>query len=691
MAQTKVRGITIELGADTSGISKALKNVNSEVGTTQKSLRDVEKLLKLDPTNTDLLAQRQRLLSDAVNQTKNKLETLKTAQQQVGQELQNTGKGQAQYDALTREIASCEAELRNLEKSANGANVKLSQIHATANKVSEVAGAVSKAMAPVTLALTAAGGAAVSAASDLIESQNKVEVAFGQSADYVKKFADTTLDAYGIARGTALDMAALFGDMGTSMGLTDREAAKMSTTLVGLSGDLASFKNISTDQAMNALKGIFTGETESLKSLGIVMTQTELKSYAMSKGMKSNIDAMSEAQKVQLRYEYVLDKTRKAQGDFQRTSDGTANSIRVFKESTKELAEQFGEVLLPIITPIVRKLTEMVKHFGDMDDKTKKVIVTIGLLVAAISPVAGIIAGVSSAVGVVTQVLMGLPAVLAACTGAVSALGVAFDFLAANPIVLVITAIVAAIFGLIAAIVLLIKNWDEVSAAIKKFSANIKDTIKKLREDVEDFVNKSVGKMKEFAQTVDDKVGGTVKKVKLYWNQFVQFWSDVWANVKSIFYKVWDGMGDAVKKPINVMIGYFNKAIEGINLVIDKINSIKIDFPKIAGGGSWAPRIPKISEIPLLAKGGVVSEGSAIVGEAGAELLSVQNGQAKVTPLTNGGGASSNSGLTTLLETYLPYLASGQNLYLDGDALVGGTASRMNSALGKIAIRGGNR
>lgn len=116
----------------------------------------------------------------------------------------------------------------------------------------------------VTAPIVAAGGFAIKMASDYNESLNKVDVAFKGSAKEVKEWAKTTLKAFGIAEGTALDMAALFGDMSTSMGLTDQQAAKMSTSMVGLAGDMASFKNIGIDQAMTALNGVFTGETEAL-------------------------------------------------------------------------------------------------------------------------------------------------------------------------------------------------------------------------------------------------------------------------------------------------------------------------------------------------------------------------------------------------------------------------------------------
>jgi len=118
----------------------------------------------------------------------------------------------------------------------------------------------------VSLAALGLGAASIKMASDFTESMNKVDVAFGQSSQVIKDFAKTSLNMFGISEGTALDMASLFGDMATSMGLPQSEAAELSKSLVGLAGDLASFKNIGIEQATTALNGVFTGETESVNT-----------------------------------------------------------------------------------------------------------------------------------------------------------------------------------------------------------------------------------------------------------------------------------------------------------------------------------------------------------------------------------------------------------------------------------------
>ena len=264
----------------------------------------------------------------------------------------------------------------------------------------------------LTLPIGLAGGAAIKMASDFEESMNKVDVAFKNSSGEVKAFAKTSLESFGIAQGTALDMAALFGDMSTSMGLTTGEAAKMSTSLVGLAGDLASFKNMNIEEVTTALNGVFTGETESLKRLGIVMTEVNLKQFAMQQGITKNIKAMTQAEKVNLRYQYVIAKTGNAQGDFARTSDGAANQMRIFQESLKELGASFGQIILPAFTNFVKKANGIIKAFKNLTPSAKKLVVQVAALAAAIPLVVTAVGVLSTGLGLILSPIGAVVAVL---------------------------------------------------------------------------------------------------------------------------------------------------------------------------------------------------------------------------------------------------------------------------------------
>jgi len=253
----------------------------------------------------------------------------------------------------------------------------------------------------MTLPILAGAGLSIKAFSDLEETINKVEVSFGSSSDSVKKWSETSIKKMGLAQQSALDAAALFGDMGTGMGQNQEQAAKMSMGLTQLGADMASFKNVSIERAQTALAGIYTGETEALKSLGVVMTETNLQEFAASKGITQKIRDMTQAEKVQLRYNFVMEKTANAQGDFARTSDSLANKTRTAKEKTKELSAQLGGKLAPIFNKILEVGTKILDWFGKLSKSQQKWIVYIGIALAVLGPLVSVIGTLATVMGAV--------------------------------------------------------------------------------------------------------------------------------------------------------------------------------------------------------------------------------------------------------------------------------------------------
>lgn len=201
-------------------------------------------------------------------------------------------------------------------------------------------------------------------ASDLQETMGKTEQTFKSNAQAVIEWSKTSISSMGLAQQTALDSAALFGDMGTGMGLTTARAAEMATTLVQLSADLAAFKNMSQDMTMTALKGVFTGETESLKNLGIIMTQDVLENYAKAIGLHKKFSDMTQTEKIELRYQYIMGSpTMNAQGDFLKTGGNYANQSRIFEQQQKELQTRLGNVLLPQYNNIMVTMNKMLGKY----------------------------------------------------------------------------------------------------------------------------------------------------------------------------------------------------------------------------------------------------------------------------------------------------------------------------------------
>ena len=198
------------------------------------------------------------------------------------------------------------------------------------------------------------GNQAIELASDLDEVQNVVDTAFGDMAYKCEAFADTAIEQFGMSKLSAKQTASTYMAMAKSMGLSMDAASDMAVETAKLTGDVASFYNISTDLASVKLKSIFTGETETLKDLGVVMTEVNLKQYALAHGITKAYSEMNQAEKVALRYNFVMDSLADAQGDFARTSDSWANQTRVLSERWKELLGILGKGLIRTLTPIVK-------------------------------------------------------------------------------------------------------------------------------------------------------------------------------------------------------------------------------------------------------------------------------------------------------------------------------------------------
>ena len=190
--------------------------------------------------------------------------------------------------------------------------------------------------------------------SDLQEVQNVVDVTFTTMNQQVDDFAKNAVNTAGLSETMAKRYVGTFGAMSKAFGFAESEAYAMSTALTQLSGDVASFYNLSQDEAYTKLKSVFTGETESLKDLGVVMTQAALDSYAMANGFGKTTSAMTEQEKVALRYAFVMDQLSTASGDFARTSDGWANQTRLLTLQFEQLKATIGQGLINAFTPVIK-------------------------------------------------------------------------------------------------------------------------------------------------------------------------------------------------------------------------------------------------------------------------------------------------------------------------------------------------
>ena len=489
-----------------------------------------------------------------------------------------------------------------------------------------------KATLGLTTPLTLAGGSAIKLAMDMEESLNKVDVAFKSSSQSVKDFADTSLESFGISSNQALESASLFGDMATSMGLTTESSASMATQLVGLAGDLSSFKNIQVEVAQTALAGIFTGETESLKRLGVVMTQTNLEQFALSQGIHKNIKEMTEAEKVNLRFAFVMEKTRNAQGDFARTSEGSANQTRIFQQSLVEIGTQFGEILLPMFQKVITSLNGILKRIKDLSPETKRFATGLGMIVTALGP---------------TLLLLGKAFI------AVGKLKVAIAGLSKATLIfrVKIIAITAVIAGLVGAVLYVKENFE--SFAI--FFENLWNGIKK-------FILQAVA-------SISSKIAGLLERVGF---------EDASKNMQGFI----DGVNSSIENIPDPKDTNFQTLSEFIDVMTGKAKDLVSSLTEIGVASDGLPKAPPKPVVPIERPDDIIIEEDLPDLKSDLDLGEpIKNTLEEMKQLDHFMKDQLSSTLSTVADSFADLFT--------GDAGAGDFGNRIMSVLGDFAIQFG--
>lgn len=294
---------------------------------------------------------------------------------------------EAMQDASGRAIDT--ASIQEAREELARASAALDQLEDHTNKSTDAFSRLAKAIGLVMIARKALDTikTGIDYASDLAEVQNVVDVTFGSATEAINSWSKECLAAYGMNEVSAKRYAGTIGAMLKSSGLAGDAIVDMSKDMVGLAGDMASFYNLDLETAFEKIRSGISGETEPLKQLGINMSVANLEAYALSQGITTAYNEMSQAEQVMLRYNYLMSATADAQGDFARTQDSYANQTRLLSESWLEFTGIMAEQLLPVLTTIVSWLNNIVAFLTENADMVSAVLVglatTVGILAVA--------------------------------------------------------------------------------------------------------------------------------------------------------------------------------------------------------------------------------------------------------------------------------------------------------------------
>ena len=322
---------------DTSGYTQELNKIRQEMQQFQQELNS----FAVHPTFD---AGRFRAeLQQAQQQSTQATEEIQRLQQQI-QSLQQAADGVGSGDSGGGVLSGFLGQLDVIGDIASGQFIANMAANGINSIIDGITGAIDES---------------IGLASDLVETQNVVDVTFEDSASTINKWAQEALNAYGITETKAKQYSSTLGAMLKSMGIADDQVLQMSMDMAGLAADMASFYNLDHDTAFEKIRSGISGETEPLKALGINMSVANLNAFALEKGMNKAFDKMSQAEQATLRYQYLLEATKDAQGDFARTGDSFSNEMRKLQTNLDRIKTEFGKGLLGVVTPAISLLNNV--------------------------------------------------------------------------------------------------------------------------------------------------------------------------------------------------------------------------------------------------------------------------------------------------------------------------------------------
>lgn len=287
----------------------------------------------------------------------------------------------------TKALTAARDELNKMGAAIDDIEKKIKNVNDSTDKTSNTFGKLAKAIGLAAIARKTFDVVknGIDYASDLAEVQNVVDVTFGNSAATIDAWANDALKAYGMNEVSAKRYAGTIGAMLKSSGLAGDSIVGMSQDMVGLAGDMASFYNLDLETAFEKIRSGISGETEPLKQLGINMSVANLEAFALSQGIDTSYNSMSQAEQVMLRYNYLMNATADAQGDFARTQDSWANQTRLLSESWTKFTGVLATQLLPMLTKVVSFMNKIIEFLTDNSETVSAVLVGIATAVGILS------------------------------------------------------------------------------------------------------------------------------------------------------------------------------------------------------------------------------------------------------------------------------------------------------------------
>ncbi|PYG84979.1 TP901 family phage tail tape measure protein [Ruminiclostridium sufflavum DSM 19573] len=586
MATEEVGNLAVKISMDQTGFQNGISGINRQLKVVQSEFQAAGSRIRDFGSSTEGLKLKADSLSRQLDLQRQKVKALEqafqTSSEQKGKDAKATqeleiklNKARTALGQMEDALAKTNKQLKtkgwsDLSKSLDDASKKMKSV---GDGFSNVGKTLSTS---VTLPLAGAGTAATKLAMDAVESENLFDVSMGDMAESARKWSEDISKSLGLNSYAVRQNVGTFNVMLTSMGQSKAAALEMSEGLTQLAYDMASFYNLKPEEAFEKLKSGISGETEPLKSLGILINDTQVKTYALTNGIIKQGQEMLDSQKIQARYALIMQSTSKAQGDLARTMDSPTNQLRTMKEQVTQIGIQFGQILIPMVQKLITAIKPLLDSFMKLTPAQQELIVKIGLIAAAIDPVILIIGKLITAVGAIAGAF-------SAASGAIATAG-GFAAVATGPIGITI----AAISAIAAGAFLVIKNWGPVSGFFKNLWNDVSSWTVTAWNNIKNFFTGIWDWLKSFFTNWGPEILAVTAPfigiplfIFQHWEQIKELLSGLWEGIKSAAKTAWNGIVNVILSVINPFI---HTALNIWSSMKDGITSIMRGLKEVLNG-----------------------------------------------------------------------------------------------------------
>lgn len=586
------REIQIEYKAQNAEFNKSIKEINSEITTLNKEFRLHDEQLRSTSKGTERLENQYGKLNKELELVQKKVQV---ANEKYQNAVKTWGEGSEEAKRTYNSLLDVQRQEERLKNAIEDTNKRIQEQGSKFNKLGDsldnagekmktvgdkISGVGRNMMIGVTTPLAAIGTAGFKLAADIEDSLGAVDQIFGKSSDSIKDWAEELPAYYGVNKKEALEYSTIMGSLLQNIGgMNQDEAAKMSASLTELGSDLSAMFVGTPESAINSLTQALKGNYATLENYGMGITAAAVSQRALEMGLADTVGQLTQQDRQVAALDMIWEQTTKTQGQARREADSSSGVLKALTVTLKDLTATIGQVLLPILTPLLEKLKNWLQRFKELDSATQQQIVKMAMFAAAIGPVLLVIGKITSGIGSIVTAGGSLFKWLDKASKALAAAGSSL-----GKVALSISGIIAIIGALVGAFVYLwqtnedfrnkiVEIWGNIKGAFEQLCSGIVERLNALGLEFESITEVFKAIWQAFTDFLAPIFEGAFNLIAIVFQGFVDVFFGIWDAFSALFQGNWEGFWNGISAILtgiwNAIVALFENALNTIKGIMD--------------------------------------------------------------------------------------------------------------------------